>query len=186
MLDSRFDIDARVPAGTTHDQFYQMLQNMLIERFGLKFHLDKTEVPGYELVVGKSGLKLKESTVPPQSVNILLSPTFDRAGYPVYPPDAQGTGGRDNHRGGHWPSITMQRFARILSQTLSSPVVDATGLSATYEVSLRWVPNPDLPDAAGPSIFAALQDQLGLKLNGKKTTVPKVVVDHAEKVPTEN
>ncbi|HUP04817.1 MAG TPA: TIGR03435 family protein, partial [Bryobacteraceae bacterium] len=60
MLDARFDIDARVPAGATREQFSQMLQNMLIERFGLKFHRREKEVQGYELVVARNGPKFKE------------------------------------------------------------------------------------------------------------------------------
>jgi uncharacterized protein (TIGR03435 family) len=60
------------------------------------------------------------------------------------------------------------------------------GLTSTYEIFLYWVPNPDLADAGGPTLFAALQDQLGLRLQPKKVLEPIVVVDHAERISTEN
>ena len=80
----------------------------------------------------------------------------------------------------------MERLARELDSQVEAPVVDATGLKGMYDISLYWVPDSTRPDADGPTIFSALQNQLGLILAPKKVTIPVVVVDHAAKVPTEN
>jgi uncharacterized protein (TIGR03435 family) len=82
--------------------------------------------------------------------------------------------------------MPMERFARLLSSQIGKPVIDGSGLDGKYDISLKWVPDTTRPDADGPSIFAALQEQLGLKLNEKKVTVPFVVIDRIQKVPTEN
>ena len=80
----------------------------------------------------------------------------------------------------------MERLVRDLDYQVGAPGVDATDLKGTYDLSLYWVPDSMRPDAGGPTIFGALQNQLGLKLESKKVMIPVVVVDHAAKVPTEN
>jgi len=85
-----------------------------------------------------------------------------------------------------YPRRTMEFLAGMLSGQLHHPVIDATGLTGNYDIALYWdmsgTSNPD----AGPTLEAAVQSQLGLKLEQKKGPVDIVVVDHAEKVPTEN
>jgi uncharacterized protein (TIGR03435 family) len=193
MGEPRFDITAKVPAGATRDQLFQMLQNMLIERFGLKFHRGEREAQGYELVLAKGGPKFKESpelpkgTAPnPQPPQPPRPPAFGPDGYPVFAAGVQAWSGGGHRAGGQWPRMSMGRFATAVWNLVDAPVVDATGLSGTYDFSLKYDPNPDQPDADGPTIFAALQDQLGLKLESKKVTIPIIIVDHAERVPTEN
>jgi uncharacterized protein (TIGR03435 family) len=110
-------------------------------------------------------------------------------------------GGFSNARGQMLGSrVTMAKFASSLSTTVSRTVVDKTGLIGTYEVALKWVPDdsapplpPDAPDAPaaaaagqGPSIFTALQEQLGLRLEAQKGPVEILVIDHVEKTPTPN
>jgi uncharacterized protein (TIGR03435 family) len=193
MGEPRFDITAKVPAGATRDELFQMLQNMLIERFGLKFHHGEKEVQGYELVLAKGGPKFKElpelpkdAAPSPQPSQSAQPPTWGPDGYPVFAAGVQAWSGGGHRAGGQWPHMSIGRFATALGNRLGAPVTDATHLSGTYDFSLRYDPNPDQPDADGPTIFSALQDQLGLKLESKKVTVPIIIVDHAERVPTEN
>lgn len=189
----RFTIAAKIPEGTTKEQFKQMLVNLLIERFGLKFHREKKEMQGYELVVAKNGPKLKESG----------------------PDSSKGRDAGYNNRivffglaaealsNGVWDQITMEDFAAMLSSPGLAglmPVIDRTGLKGIYDISLKWAPdvgNVVLITAAGgipiasvpsgaPSIFGALKEQLGLQLEKKKVMVEIIVIDHIDESPTEN
>ena len=80
----------------------------------------------------------------------------------------------------------MTELARLLANQLRQPVTDATGLKGKYEIAMTWVPGEPAADDPGPSLIQALQDQLGLKLEPKKGMIDIVVIDHIEKVPTEN
>jgi uncharacterized protein (TIGR03435 family) len=84
--------------------------------------------------------------------------------------------------------MAMRDFADKLAESLDRPVSDATGLQGGYEISLTWVPDdgPAASDGVGGSIFTAVQEQLGLRLEPQKASVEMLVVDRAEKVPTEN
>jgi uncharacterized protein (TIGR03435 family) len=196
MNEPRFDIKAKVPEGATRDQFYQMFQHMLVERFGLKFHRDQKEVQGYNLVVGKTGPKFKEcGPEPPKDGAAPDSPQprpgmpLSRGpdGFPVPFPGRSGVYTSGSRARGQWLRASIERLATDLSSSIGKPVINATGLNGKYDLYLYWVAdNPMRPDTGGPAIFAALQDQLGLKLEARKVTVPVVVVDHAERVPTEN
>jgi uncharacterized protein (TIGR03435 family) len=189
MNEPRFDITAKVPQGATRDQLYLMLQNMLAERFGLKVHHDRKEVQGYELTIAKNGPKFKESgpEVPKAGPPPVPGPSpLDPDGFPVLMPGINGASITNNRARGQWVRVKMERFVRDIGYHVDRPIVDVTDLKGTYDLSLYWVPDQTRPDAGGPSIFGALQDQLGLKLESKKVTIPIVIVDHAEKVPTEN
>ena len=92
----------------------------------------------------------------------------------------------------------MDRIANMMVNQLNAPVADATGLTGKYEVNMFWeasgfsngilrgAPETAASDLDGPTIFTALQDQLGLKLQSKKASIEALVIDHLEKVPTEN
>jgi uncharacterized protein (TIGR03435 family) len=82
----------------------------------------------------------------------------------------------------------MDEFAKSLAGPVGGPVSDATGLEGKYDFTVSWVSAPAgvIPDDAGPTIFGAIQEQLGLKLTPKKVMVDMLVVDHMEKAPTEN
>jgi len=198
-----FNVTAKVPEGTTKDQFRQMQQNLLIERFGLKCHREQKEMQGYELVTAKTGPKLKESeplkgpAADPQ-VPSASSLTMGKDGFPVIPAGISGVlMGRGR---GQWVRVTMEDFASGLSLTIGKAVTDGTGLKGKYDFSLQWAPeqvgndtplSPNVdstmpPDSSDPSIFTALQEQLGLKLQPKKVTIEILVIDHIEKTPTEN
>ncbi|SPE33203.1 conserved exported hypothetical protein [Candidatus Sulfopaludibacter sp. SbA6] len=189
MNEPRFDITAKIPEGATREQFYLMFQNMLAERFSLKVHHDRKEVQGYELTVAKNGPKFKESSPePPKNASppVPQPPSLGPDGFPVAIPGISGVSITRNRARGQWLRAKMERLVRDLDFHVGKPVVDATGLKGTYDLSLYWVPDSMRPDAGEPTIFGALQNQLGLKLESKKVMIPVVVVDHAEKVPTEN
>jgi uncharacterized protein (TIGR03435 family) len=189
MHEPRFDITAKVPEGATRAQFHVMFQNMLVERFGLKFHRSQREVQGYELTVAKGGPKFKESGPPPPPDAprpVIQRPTLAADGYPTVTPGISGPNTIGNRARGQWLRAGMERLIRDLNYEVGKPIVDATSLTGMYDLALFWVRDPDRPDSTGPALFGALQDQLGLKLESKKVTIPIVVVDHAEKLPTEN
>jgi uncharacterized protein (TIGR03435 family) len=182
MSTTRFNITARVPAGSTTDEYRLMLQGLLAERFKLTLHHEQKEVQIAGLVVGKNGPKLKESapdSTPP--VEDGLQPPSPRAGPPP------GYHGAVNL---NLPKISMERFAALLSGLYDQPVINGTGLTGRYDVTLHALvgPNPPSPDAANAPLplIDAVQEQLGLKLVSKKSLVDILVVDHMEKTPTEN
>jgi uncharacterized protein (TIGR03435 family) len=159
--DDRFDIEAKAenPDTATEEQLLQMLQNLLIERFHLKFHQESVANSGFGLVVGKKGPKLKESTA--DEAKLLVAGGKPMPGQPV--------------------SLTARKYsipmlANLLSQTGMGPVTDESGLKGEYDFQLAW------DDNAGPALSSALQDQLGLRLESKKAVpVITMVVDSAQK-----
>ena len=143
-----------------------MLQPMLMERFQLKFHREVRTLPVYELTVLKSGAKFKESTATgDMTVNGV------RAG-----------GMNVHNRALTATAVPMARLVDNLSAQLRRIVVDKTGMAGNYDWQLTWAPDdagPQDPDAVAPSIFTALQEQLGLKLVPGKAEVDAFVVDSA-------
>lgn len=201
----RYEITATMAVGTTREQFREMLKNLLNERFKLAVHFEKKEVSGYELLMAKGGLKMKEAEPPkekPDDAPARDGPLQrDKEGFPILPPkeDAMAImGGK-----ARWvsPQCTLDRIANMMVNQLNAPVTDATGLTGKYDVNMFWEaggfsngvlraapggPESATAEFAGPTIFAALQDQLGLKLQSKKATIEALVIDHLEKVPTKN
>jgi len=198
----KFDIDAVVPAGATEAQFHAMLRNLLAERFQLKMHRESKELSGYALVVAREGPKFHESAeahgtkdAPEEAPHVQLG----KDGFFV-PPNRPGlffqlagmTGARENFR-----QSTMQDLAHSLQSQLQRPVTDATGLARPYDFTLtfateglylgrgRMLVNPATLESP-PDIFSALRSQLGLRLEPRKIPVEMLVIDHAEKTPTEN
>jgi uncharacterized protein (TIGR03435 family) len=193
---ARFNVTAKVAAGATKEQFRQMLQNLLAERFGMKVHWETKEMPIYELVVAKGGPKLKDGEpekpadpdqprpAPPQF-------TTGKDGFPVLPPGdqamtimiASGKAARRARR------ETMEQTASQLSFQLGRHVVDATGLKGKYDFTLYWQsedPRNSTDGESGPTLMQAIQEQLGLKLEAKKGPVKILVVDSCTKTPAEN
>jgi uncharacterized protein (TIGR03435 family) len=192
----RFDVDAKVPEGTTKEQFQQMFQNLLADRFELALHHETREMPVYDLVIAKSGPKLTPSPqtpapappAPDDSSRPSSAPrmTLGSDGYPVLGPgDSMAImGGRGRMRGAN---ETMARFAGWLSAQFHRPVNNATGLTGEYDFILSWEFNEDAASASGePTLPEALQLQLGLRLESKKGPADILVIDHIERSPTEN
>jgi uncharacterized protein (TIGR03435 family) len=156
-----WDIDARFPAGAGPAQQNQMMQNMLADRFHLAMHRETRELPVYVLTVTKGGAKLR-------------------------PGDAEG-GMAAGPRQIRYRSANMVELAGQLSSYLGRQVIDETHLAGQFAIDLSFAPvdpavSPD--DAAresSPSIFQALQEQAGLKLESARRPVEVLIIDHAEK-----
>jgi uncharacterized protein (TIGR03435 family) len=203
-LDSEFLITAKVPAGATKEQFRLMLQDLLAERFKLALHREKKDVPGYALVVGKDGPKLKESVEAEPAQAPQGDPpkiTLDKNLFVIFPPGYPANGifsykNGDNLFSTGAGKASMEQLALELTRQLRQPVVDATGLKGKYDFVLYWAlelpapptaPEGEFPVASTPlpTLSDALQ-RLGLKVERKKVPADVLVIDHIEKVPTEN
>lgn len=159
----RYDIIAKIPAEVLKDQAQLrprvelMLQTLLADRFQLRVHRESKVMPAFGLIAVRSGPDFEEVATPG----------------PVQT-------GRGLLRG----KMPMSHFADLLSQFLDRPVVDQTGLKGIYDLKLEWSPD-DADNPTGPSIFTAVQEQMGLKLDAQKLPVVILVVDHVER-PSEN
>lgn len=187
-----YDIQATAAPDTTVQQMEgPMLQVLLEERFKLAFHRETRQLPVYELGVGKSGAKFqltKEGSCTPWSVDSAPPP----APTPGQPINFCGLHMTVNglNRALDGKGVTMATLAGSLSRTYTSDlgrnVIDGTGLAGTFDLHLNWAMDPltgrgAAPDPAGPSLFTALQDQLGLRLESAKGPVEVLVIDHIEK-----
>jgi len=191
----RFDIEGRAEdPKADFDQLRLMLQSLFEDRFKLKVHRETKESAASVLVVGKGGPKIK------------LSSDQDSADVNGPAPVGAGTNrgviriGVGNLVGN---AVTLSRFASMLSPRLDRLIIDRTNLAGRFDIRLQWAPSAaeDLfgvpmeiidmkgvtvkPDPSGPSIFSAIQEQLGLKLESAKAPVDVLVIDHVEK-PSEN
>ncbi|HYL38447.1 MAG TPA: TIGR03435 family protein [Bryobacteraceae bacterium] len=169
---------------TLQEQTRQKLQALLVDRFHLKVHRESKEQPVYALLVGKNGPKLQ--------------PSEDKSG--------SGPRGLRMGRGQLTGSVvSLEMLANALSNQVGRPVLDRTGLKGNFDFKLEWTPDPGQgggpfaglpppppgvnapppPDPNGPSIFTAIQEQLGLRLESQKGPVDILVIDSVEK-PSEN
>jgi uncharacterized protein (TIGR03435 family) len=180
--DTRFDIKAKIVApdkkaieALTPQQHNAMQQPILTERFHLTFHREMKTFPVYELVVLKTGAKFKETTA---------KETASEDGV-----NGVRAGGMNVHNQGLVATgVPMSRLANTLSGQLHRIVVDKTGLTGSYNFTLTWAPDdgaPQAPDSNLPSIFTAVQEQLGLKLESGNAQVEGFIIDHAE-IPSED
>jgi uncharacterized protein (TIGR03435 family) len=196
---TRYDFDAKVAGPDVEalkklspEQRRSMLQPALADRFKLKVHTETKQLPVFELVVAKGGSKLKEATPGDVYTNGLKGP------------DGVGRAGTMRMGRGQLTAqgVPIGNLVNMLSQQLHQTVIDKTGLTGKYDLELNWTPDQGsdpmfkgadgapqradtAPDASGPSIFTAVQEQLGLKLQSTKGPVETLVVDHIE-MPSEN
>lgn len=160
-----FDIDARTEAARTgsaaemESHLGPLLQRLLEDRFRLKIHREDRQTTLYSLVVAKSGPRLKPSDTPNPSMGNSL-----QDGKMVLKADG----------------LSMGSLARFLSRQAGRPVVDKTGLAGNYDVKLEWSPDQN-PDSTAESIFSALQEQLGLRIEAIKGPVNFVIIDSVER-----
>jgi bla regulator protein blaR1 len=183
------------------------LQALLAERFQLAIHRETREAPVYALVIGKNGPKLTEAKQGegPNPADVTKTDPVQVAGRgeggagPVGRMMGGGRGPMGRMMMGigqlNGEGVTLQFLVQALSNQLGRPVLDKTGLTGHYDFKLQWTPGPGEgpnfgppgpdapppPDPNGPSIFTAVQEQLGLRLESTKGPVEIIVVDRAEK-----
>lgn len=160
-----YDFQAQFPEGTPVARMQQMLQSLLAERFGLKVHMEKRDLPAFHLVLAKGGIKMKPSD----------------GGQLGYGPSRTPSGRRLTGK------ITMPVLAMNVSGWVGHPVADQTGLAGLYDLDLKFsLADTSQNSDAYPPIETALQEQLGLKLEARKTRLDVVVVDSIERKPIGN
>ena len=166
---AKWNIEAKTDDGAQHstDDTRRMLQHLLVERFGLQIHRETARRPVYALTVAKNGPKFAVSSRERTNVRV--------TGKSI-----------DIQRG----SITA--MIQVLGSALDRPVVDRTGLSELYDLSVEWddaptpqggafvVDSPATPTSDRGSIFSAIQDQLGLRLEPQQAPVEVIVIDRME------
>lgn len=170
----RFDIDARVGESPgTPQQIRERLKSLLADRFQLAVHPERKEQSVYALLVAKSGPKLRSAE--PDARSMIRKRGESIAG--------EGVG--------------MQMLALNLANSLDRPVLDQTGLTGKYDFRLEWSPDadrapaavtagsPSAPDPTGPTLFTALQEQLGLRLEARRVPTEILVIDEVAR-PSEN
>jgi uncharacterized protein (TIGR03435 family) len=163
-----FDMDAKAEKPATVDELHLMLRTLLEERFQLKVRRETREQSVLALVVDKGGPKMKVHE--PEERD--------------YPPITGGGPGPRTAR-----NAAMSYFAFYLSQQMDKWVLDKTGLTDRYDFTIQWTPErpvrinaEEAPPPEGPTIFVALKDQLGLRLDSAKGPVEYLVIDHIEKL----
>jgi uncharacterized protein (TIGR03435 family) len=181
-----FDVVAKPEGSAAPDQIRLMMQALLADRFKLTLRKESKELPVYNLVVGKNGPKMTESKTEPGTG-------------PGPGPGRQIRMGRGQVDG---QQMSMEMLARVLSKMAGRTVVDKTGLAGAYEVKLEWTPDagemqirpmaavgaaaqPSVAEGSGVSLFTAIQEQLGLRLEAQKGPVDVFFIEQVEK-PSKN
>jgi uncharacterized protein (TIGR03435 family) len=167
----RFDIEAHAASVLDDREMKAMLRALLLDRFGLAFHRETKMFPGYALVVAKTGLKIHPVPAGPSRVSTR----------------------RASLTGEH---ASMANLAQALSDVMNKPVIDQTAVPGVFNFTLEWTPElvqpgalttddeepnvlPDMP--RGPSLWIAVEQQLGLKPEGRKAPLELLVIDKAER-----
>ncbi len=162
-----YDVSVKPENGgsVSYQRAQPMLQALLKERFGLQTHHDTKQESGFALVVAKGGPKLEESDTNAKAHGVIMK-------------------GRLIH-----PAANLDLIADLLSRPLGKPVLNQTGISGTYKLDLRFAPEgSEATQTANtrPSIFTAIQEQLGLKLEPHKVTTDILVIDQCNPIPSDN
>ncbi len=183
-----YDLDAKYPAETNMEEFRSMLQNLLADRFHLAVHRETKDMARYRLIVAKGGPKLS----PPEKLPEYKDEEERRAAMQKQQKANMEALLRRPSRGPFrsftQKNATTARLAQNLAGYVDRPVTDDTGLEGSYSFSLEWCPDEALAGGENtlPTIFVALQEQLGLKLEPEKGPVQFLVIDRADKVPVAN
>ena len=196
----RFNIIAKVPAGTTRAQLGAMWQRLLSDRFGLVLHHSSKEFQVEELIVAKGGSRLQESSDDPNAPPADGPPTMTANGNLAAPGlvsmFSRGPSAKARTIARAQP---IAKLTELLTNQLGHPVLDKTGLSGRYDFSLEYTPRRlPQPDTAGTDsalmpagdpeldIAAVLPQQLGLRLVAAKANLDVLVIDKVEKTPVAN
>jgi uncharacterized protein (TIGR03435 family) len=153
MQNDRYDVIAKAPAGAERRDTWRMLQTLLADRFQLRVRRETREMPSFDLLVARTGAKLQE---------------------PVRPSDEADGSFRTTN--GHMKCLRvgMDSLSFALAEVVGRRVVDQTGINGKFDVILDWSPE-------GPTIFTALTEQLGLRLEASRARVETVTIEHAER-----
>ncbi len=165
--EERYDIVAKAAAPVTDQQIRLMLQALLIERFQMKTHTEKKETSVYVLLPGKGAPRVKPASGSDA------------------PSISGGTAGTSFH------NQPISRFTFMLTRRMGRPVLDLTGLEGAQDFTvdlsgLGFNGNPPPAESTGPSVFTAVQNDLGLKLEARKQPIDILIIDTVNKIPTEN
>jgi uncharacterized protein (TIGR03435 family) len=160
-----YDIEAKPEHPVSIAQIRQMLQTLLTDRFKLSVHTETKELPVYALVAAKNGPRLREAPADEE-------PSFRRTPGHIAAENQPISSFINAFRGNFFAPGILDR-----------PVIDTTGIKGRYDFTLEWAQRDT---DTGPSLFTALQEQLGLRLVAQKGPVEILVIDHVEKVPAEN
>jgi uncharacterized protein (TIGR03435 family) len=203
-----YDIEAKMDGATAEElkrlspdeirtTRQHMLQTLLADRFKLALHRETKELPVYDLVIARGGPKLQEAK--PDDKAGKGDKTAWSSGGPLAigggPAGSKGIsaaagggatvsfGGRGGNRSMSGKAVTMDGLTATLANLTGRPVLDKTGLTGKYDYKLEYAPqdNSVEADPTGPSIFTAVQEQLGLKLESGKGPVDVIVIDHVER-----
>lgn len=210
LTSERFDVNAKLPAGSTPDQIPEMLQSLLEDRFQIKLHREKKELPIYAVMIGKPPLKIQEAAPDPNApvapkgtANVVA--TGSAAGVSV----DLGNGSYYTFNNGKFEirKVTMDMLARQLERYVDRPILDMTDLKGTYDLSFSVTTEdyqamlihaavnsgmmlpPQVLRLMDNSSIASLMDglqQLGLKLDARKAPLDVLIIDQLSKTPTEN
>jgi len=200
MDSDHFSVEATAAPGVTADDARMMLRAMLADRFKLATHTEKRDLQGFTLVsIGRgkavdlrpsvatcapmrapAGMPAPPPPPPPPAGSAVIPMTLGRA---LSKCGSMIVGGYVSAR-----AISLEQLANLLSQLLRKPVVDRTKLSGPYDIDLVFVPEYSRPGpvaADAPSIFTAVQEQLGLKLESQRVPTDVIIIDRVER-PSEN
>ncbi len=176
-----YDLNAAAGAPSSIEALHIMLQNLLTERFKLQFHREKKEMQAYTLTVDKNGTRNLNPHLNPGGGDLNFQKDQERFLHEVWAAHC----------------ATMDYFAFVLGTALDRPVLNQTGVAGCFDFKFKFtwslpsgmqegqIVNGTPIDTDGPTIYQALQQQLGLKLEAKRTPVDTMVIDHAER-PTED
>jgi bla regulator protein BlaR1 len=195
----RYNIEAKPDSPSAQNDWKEMLKNLLADRFQLAFHRETKELPVYALVLARKDGKLGPGMVESKEGGcVARDPSKPGPPAPGQPPFCDNVLGGVSQLTG--TAATVDGMLRMLSLYVGRKVIDKTGLTGKYDITLKFTPDenqlarwrmPGAPppaapaDASGPSLFTALQEQLGLKLDPQKAPMEIFVIDRAEK-PSEN
>ena len=168
-FDERYDITANAPGPATDDQMRPMLQALLAERFQMRSHFEKRELNVYALVKGKGEPKLKRAD----------------------PNSAQGFGHNDHEQGTRFNNFPLSRLTFLLTRRMDRPALDLTGLTGNFDWAVDLSGLGNKPGSSGydgesRSLFQAIQEDMGLRLEPRKWPVDILMIDSVSKVPSQN
>ena len=159
----KFDIEAKMESDAKPEDFLIALQKLLADRFKLVVHREPRQASIFTLVVMKDGPKFKPGAP---------SKCSGRCGFNASPTEIVGE------------SVTMEQFAARLSRSIGTHVVDGTSLKGTFDFKVSWLADDRFSGrgaSANPTLFTAIQEQLGLRLQGGRGPVDTLVIDRVEK-----